>query len=330
MNFLEKCKLKPDFLLGNSIGEYAALYCANVLTLEDAVMLVKYRAEYMDKEAEENYGVMYDVKKIEISEVEEIVKSLESEGTICMSNYNGKNNVVISGEEEIVNKAIEQIIRKDGRVIKLSVSSGFHSLLMKKAAQAFEIIINYNFSDPETTVFSNITGLPYDNAQQIKNTLSSQITSSVKFFQTISYMENENCTVLVEFGPKKVLKNLIQRNSEITVYSYDDVYDRAYAEMLFDKNKYNLRSFGQFLKEAVVHENCNEDISGYDKSVIKPYRIEKLYHMMRYENYIVTEENIIYCRELLFKILNYKKVKSAEMICEQIYDDVRRNFGLGR
>lgn len=104
MLFNEKCSIKPEFVAGNSIGEYGALYSAGVLTLEDAVNLVRYRAEFMDREARNNYGVMYDVKGIETEAVDKIVKSLQTEEIICISNYNGKNNVVVSGDEKAVNK----------------------------------------------------------------------------------------------------------------------------------------------------------------------------------------------------------------------------------
>ena len=157
--------------------------------------------------------------------------------------------------------------------------------------------------------------------------MSSQITSSVKWYQSVKYMEDNGCQTAIEFGPKKILKNLIQRNSAITVFSYDIEDDRAEAEAIFDKQKFQLVTFGEFLKEAVVHKNCNADSSDYENEVVSPYRkIEAIYQKMKNDNYKVTDEDICLCRNLLKNILCYKQVESADKICSRVYDNVKKQL----
>lgn len=327
MLFNEKCICEPDFVAGNSIGEYAALYSAGCISLKDAALLVKYRALYMDSDAKANQGVMYDVRGIETEETEKIVEEGRKDGIVCISNYNGRNNVVISGEKTAVNNVMNTIVSRGGRVIKLNVSSGFHSTLMKRAAEKFEEkVAACDFKDFNVQIISNITGRPYESTEQIKGTLSKQITSPVKWFQSMRYMEDNDCDTVFEFGPKRVLKNLIQNNTGIGAFSFDSE-DSGSMLRKYDRHKMELIAFGEFLREAVVHQNNNDDLSGYSEFVTGPYRkIENVYLQMKNADYKPTGDDIVMARDMLLSILLYKKTEEAEQICSRVFEKVYNRF----
>lgn len=326
--FRGRCLLNPVFVAGHSIGEYAALYCAGVLPFRPALELVRSRAEYMEREAGLNKGVMYDVKGISTKDTEGIVHDMEKYGVVCISNYNGKENTVISGEEEIVTKTAEKIIDEGGRVIKLNVSSGFHSQLMQKAADSFsEKTENTVFSEPQITVISNITGEPYTSGDIIRKALPQQIVSPVQWYPSLKYIEDNGCVTAIEFGPKKVLKNITNRNTSMEAFSMDDEADASFLESEYSAKKMRAIIFGELLKEAVVHENRNADLSGYNDSVVRPFRaIEEIYNRIKNDDYTITEDDATASREFLRSILDYKHIENADAVCERVYANVKKGL----
>ena len=325
VSFRKSCIRMPDAAAGHSIGEYAALYCAGVLTFEETLGLVKKRAEFMDAEAANQSGCMYAVRGITTQETEKIVEETRKYGIVCVSNYNGLNNVVISGEEDAVIKAAETVISRGGQVFKLNVSSGFHSMLMRNAAEKFEnILSSAHFSEPKIPVISNITGTPYKDSEDIRQSLASQIVSPVKWYQSVMYMQSIGCTEAFEFGPKKVLKNFINKDSSIEAFSFDNEYDVIQITSMFNKQKMNSMIYGLFLREAVTHKCHHTDSSGYSENVVKPYReIEKIYLSIKNEGHILTSDELRLSEEMLRKILTYKNTSGAERICEEIYTSVK-------
>lgn len=325
VSFRKNCMRMPDVAAGHSIGEYAALYCTRTLTFEEALRLVKNRAELMDAEAAKRSGCMYAIRGVTVQEAEEIAEEAKKHGIVCISNYNGFNNVVISGEEDAVRKAAQEIISRGGQVLKLNVSSGFHSPLMQNAAEEYEnIVLAAHFSEPEIPVISNITGKPYNNAEDIRKSLASQIVSPVKWYHSLMYMQSIGCTTAIEFGPKKVLKNIINKDSSIEAFSFDNEYDVMQTMSMFNKQKTDSLVYGQFLKEAVTHKCHRTDISGYSENVVKPYReIEKIYLSIKNEGHILTDDELKLSEEMLRKILTYKNTSGAEHICEEIYASVK-------
>lgn len=319
--FSEKSGLAPRFALGNSIGEYAALVCAGVLSFEDALRLVKVRGELMEKAALSRKGVMFDVKNVSADVINEAINEFSSEGIVCISNYNGRNNCVISGEEIPVQKTADRLAGKGARVIQLNVSSGFHSPLMQEAAESFAAELEkYTFSDPQCVLLSNVTGKPYLNGDDIKKTIASQITSAVQWYSAVKYMEENGCTDVIEFGAKKTLRNLISNNSGMTAYSYDAPDDRAFLDRIYNRKDMQLRAFGGFLRAAVDSKNMNDDEAGYAREVIATYREnEAVYNRMKNEDYTVTAEELSAARERLLRTLSFKKAVNAAEICDEIY-----------
>lgn len=326
--FEVKNEIVPVIAAGNSIGEYAALVSAKVLSFENALMLVKKRAEFMEEAAEKHSGVMYDVKGYSLEKAETVINEKKGDNICCISNINGKNNFVISGNSDIVECVIDQMTSEGAKTIKLNVSSGFHSPLMYEAAKKFDDELQkYSFCEPTYPIISNITGKVYRDAVEIKSSLGKQITHTVRWDDSMHCIEDYGCTDVIEFGPKKTLKNLINNNTSMDAYSYDIPTDRELIDEKYDINITRATVFGGFLKAAVITKNNNDDYSEYSDVVIKNYKaIEKIYIMMAGENYIPSKQELEECGNRLLHILQYKKVEDSSSICQKLVSDISKRL----
>ena len=323
--FKEKTNFRPDFVAGNSVGEFAALATANVLTFEDALKLVKVRAALMDAATAENCGVMYDVKDYSKEKLQEAIDSFKGNGIACISNINGINNNIISGEAETVERIVEHISKDGARTLRLNVSAGFHSPLMAEASRKFRLELEkYTFSEPECPVLSNVTGRPYSSAEEISASLDKQIISTVHWNDTMKFLEKNGCTEVIEFGPKRTLKNLALNNTSMAAYSYDDADDRKFVDGRYDINKMRAIIFGRLLRAAASTRNNNPDASNYRSAVIDNYReIERCYLRIADEKYIPSAKEIEECGKKLLEILSYKKVSGAERVCSELVSEIK-------
>ncbi len=208
---LKKKGITPSFVAGHSLGEYSALYAGGVLSLEDVLIAVKERGKLMDEEGKKSNSAMYAVIGFPLSELEKIVK--EAKDTVVISNYNSPKQFVISGKTPAVDEIAEKV--KDAgakRVVKLKVSAGFHSPLMKNAEAKFsQVLDSLSWNDPQIPFVSNVTGKEENSATIIKELMKKQITSSVRWIDCVEYMYNKGVKLFVEAGPKKVLSGLISQ-----------------------------------------------------------------------------------------------------------------------
>lgn len=217
VNFdLVKDKLEFDAVAGHSVGEYAALYAAGVLTFEAALKLVSKRGQLMYDTGKDTPGTMFAVIGADNEKVEEVCNKLNDEaaGNICVpANYNAKGQVVISGSAEYLRENIGAFKEAGARMTKeLVVSGAFHSPLMKPAQDELaEAINNTEFKDAEIPVISNVYAKPLTKAAEIKNALIEQLTSPVKWTQSLIEMEESGIENFIEIGPGNVLQGLVKR-----------------------------------------------------------------------------------------------------------------------
>ena len=197
----------PDFVAGHSLGEYNALYAADVFDFVTGVKLVKKRGELMGKAKN---GSMAAILGFD----EEQIKSIISEtglDAIDIANLNSAYQVVISGRETDIDRAIS-VFEANGakRCVKLNVSGAFHSRYMKEAAREFETYITqFTFGKPKIPVISNAYARPYEQ-DRIRETLVKQMTSSVKWTESIRYLMGKENIKFEQVGPGYVLSGLIQ------------------------------------------------------------------------------------------------------------------------
>ncbi len=202
---------RPDMVAGHSLGEFSALVANKALSLEDGLILVSKRALAMQKACEEKPSTMAAILGLDDRVVEEVCSGVE--GIVVPANYNSPGQVVISGTIEGVDAAIE-ILKSKGakRALKLAVSGAFHSPLMEPARQELEEAIgNTRFSRPVCPVFQNVNAGPSVDPDTIKANLVAQLTSPVRWTQTIRNMIDAGARSFIEVGPGTVLQGLIRK-----------------------------------------------------------------------------------------------------------------------
>ena len=208
----EKTGLKADFTAGHSLGEYCALYCSGVLTLENAFRAIQKRSELM---AQVQGGAMSAVLGLDENIVRECVEKAKSFGVIAIANYNEPKQIVITGEDEPIKKA-NALLSEAGakRVIPLAVSGAFHSPLMKEAGEKFDEFLNsIPLSDAKIPVVTNVDAQITTAATDFRKKMPKQIYSSVYWTQSIQKMIENGVNTFVEIGPGRVLAGLNRKIS---------------------------------------------------------------------------------------------------------------------
>ena len=202
---------KPDMVAGHSLGEFSALVANNTLSFEDGLKLVSARAQAMQKACDNNPGTMAAVIALENSVVENICE--ETEGVVVAANYNCPGQLVISGEIKAIDLACEKLKEQGARkALVLPVGGAFHSPLMEEAKQELENAINNTtFNKPICPIYQNVTSFAVSDQMKIKENLIAQLTSPVKWTQSIQKMAVDGATNFIELGPGKVLQGLARK-----------------------------------------------------------------------------------------------------------------------
>lgn len=202
---------RPDMVAGHSLGEFSALVAAGAMDFEEGLKLVAIRAEAMQKACEKVPGTMAAVLALETSKVEEICASCE--GVVVAANYNCEGQIVISGEKEAVEEACAKMKEAGAkRALTLPVGGAFHSPLMEPArTELAEGIEKARFSTPVCPIYQNVTALPSTDPAEIKANLLAQLTSPVRWTQSIRNMIADGAGSFVELGPGKVLQGLVAK-----------------------------------------------------------------------------------------------------------------------
>jgi len=202
---------KPDMVAGHSLGEFSALVANKTLTFSDGLILVSKRAMAMQKACEKTPSTMAAILGLDDKIVEDVCAAISE--IVVPANYNSPGQIVISGSNEGIDKAIE-ILKEKGakRAIKLSVGGAFHSPLMEPARlELEEAIRNTAFSKPVCAVYQNVNASPSVDPDKIKLNLVSQLTSPVRWTQSVINMIAGGATSFVEVGPGNVLSGLIKK-----------------------------------------------------------------------------------------------------------------------
>ncbi len=206
----------PDMVAGHSLGEFSALVANNTLSFEDGLRLVSARAKAMQKACDNNPGTMAAVLGLENNIVEEVCKGID--GIVVAANYNCPGQLVISGEIQGINLACEKLKESGARrALVLPVGGAFHSPLMEDAKQELEDAIkNTVFNKPICPVYQNVSAEAVSDETKIKENLISQLTSPVKWTQSVEKMIQDGGNNFIEIGPGKVLQGLVRKiNSNV-------------------------------------------------------------------------------------------------------------------
>jgi len=203
---------KPDMVAGHSLGEFSALAAAKALEFEDALRLVLTRALAMQKACDLRPSTMAAVLGLEDEVIEKVLQQI-TDDIVVAANYNSPGQVVISGTVTGIEKATA-LLKEAGakRVLPLKVGGAFHSPLMEPArVELADQIKKTPFKKPICPIYQNVTGLPYTDSEQIKENLILQLTSPVRWTQTIQNMVKDGAHEFFEVGPGNVLQGLIKK-----------------------------------------------------------------------------------------------------------------------
>ena len=221
---LEKIK----YFAGHSLGEYSALLCANSLNFKDALQLLFERGKSMQEAVPIGKGSMLAVLGSKMEDVNNCISQLKNKGVCEIANDNAEGQIIVSGNIEAVEELKNILKEKKKKSITLPVSAPFHCSLMNPAAiKMKEKINNINFRKPDYEIIGNVTSLPTNNPDEIKNLLVKQIYSRVRWRESILFMANKKINDFIEIGPGKVLTGLVKRilpdSNSFSINSIDDI-----------------------------------------------------------------------------------------------------------
>ena len=218
---LLKKGLEVKAVAGHSLGEYPALVAAGALDNAKCIELAALRGKLMNRDAETNPGAMAAIMGLSPEQVAEITEEID--GVVQPANYNSPAQTVITGLREAVKQASDLAKEKGGKAIPLKVSGAWHSPLMADAKKDMEQAIEQvSFTDPARLLAPNTTGAPTDQADEIKAQLKEQLTSPVRWVQTVNALMDQGIDTFIEAGPKTVLTGLIKKTTkQVRVLNFD-------------------------------------------------------------------------------------------------------------
>ena len=245
--------LMPSYTAGHSVGEYAALVVSGALDLKNAALLVRERGRLMHHEGTVCPGGMAAIIGMDEEKLQGVCQDATAEtvanlpphahpgeGKVAIANFNAPGQIVISGEQDALNLAMELAkARGAKRVIPLAVSGAFHSPVMQPAAAGLaQALEGTSIRDAIIPVIGNISATPLTQESAIREELAQQIASSVQWIRTIEYMVNSGVSIFLEIGPGKALTGMVKRIAKgMTTLNVSNAVDIAKAaEALHELN----------------------------------------------------------------------------------------------
>ena len=218
---------KIKYLAGHSLGEYTALVCSGALSLNSAAYLLRERGKAMQNAVPEGQGAMVAVIGMDIDDVKKEINNLPKENICEVANDNSNTQVVLSGKKKNIEILISHLKNKNKRCILLPVSAPFHCSLMKSAAENMrEKILRTNLSKLKINIISNVTAEEESDIDKIKTLLIDQITSTVRWRESVNYMIKKGVNNFLEIGPGKVLSGLVKKiNKEVKIENINSTED---------------------------------------------------------------------------------------------------------
>ncbi|MBN1276086.1 MAG: ACP S-malonyltransferase [Deltaproteobacteria bacterium] len=218
----------PDVSCGHSLGEYGALVSSGIVSTHDALRLVQKRGELMHREAVRNPGSMAAVIGMDIDSVMDIVAAAASGHALSVANHNTAEQIVITGEDAAVSRAVQIVKEKKGKAVPLRVSGAWHSRLMEGAVHEFrEFMEQIPFKSPASSILFNASAEEENNPDRIKDIMAEQLVSSVRWYDIIQKMVRDGVDCFVEIGPGKVLSGMLKKtlpaDNQAKVYSIQDI-----------------------------------------------------------------------------------------------------------
>ncbi len=207
---MEETGIRPDVAAGLSLGEYCALYAAGVMSADDAITTVRQRGILMQEAVPVGVGAMAAVLAMAAEKIEEVLKDIPD---VWIANYNCPGQIVISGKKEAVELACEKLKEAGAkRTVMLNVSGPFHSGMLAEAGEKLgEFLENVEISDPQIPYVANVTASYVTDKAEVKGLLARQVSSSVRWEQSVRAMLADGVDTFVEIGPGKTLAGFMRK-----------------------------------------------------------------------------------------------------------------------
>ena len=231
--FMERTGITPSVAAGLSLGEYPAMAAAGVMSAEDAIRTVRQRGILMQEAVPAGIGAMAAVLAMDAEEIERVIEPIEG---VQIANYNCPGQIVISGKKEAVDEAAEKLKEAGAkRVIPLNVSGPFHSRMLTEAGEKLgKVLDTVEIHEPVIPYAANVTAEYVTKAEDVKPLLVKQVSSSVRWEQTMRMMLQDGVDTFIEIGPGKTLAGFMKKiNKEMKVYNIAALSDieKVAAEM---------------------------------------------------------------------------------------------------
>ena len=225
LELLNKERIEPAACLGLSLGEYSALICGKALTFEDGIKIIKKRGILMQELCPKGDWHMVAIMGLDEEKVTKICKSITS-GFVAPANFNCPGQIVVSGEKEAIEEAIQKAKEEGARkTVELNTAGPFHTIMLEEAAKKLrEELENITIHKFETSVIKNIDGKVYQNNDNIKDILANHIMCPVRMEEGIRTMLDMGIDTFLEVGPGKTLSGFVKRiNKEVNVLNINNV-----------------------------------------------------------------------------------------------------------
>lgn len=215
----------PDYVAGHSLGEYSALVAAGSLTLTDAVRTVRNRGRYMQEAVPAGTGAMAAVIGASLADIEKVCREVSNEEICAPANINASNQVVIAGHTAAVERAMARLKEIGARkVVQLKVSAPFHCALMMPAQERLSSdLARLHLDDLRIPLVSNVDAAETRKAQDARDGLVRQVSSPVRWLESVEFLIRKGVSSFVEVGPGKVLTGLLRQiNRDVKGYNVED------------------------------------------------------------------------------------------------------------
>lgn len=225
MDVLKEHGVKPDVTAGLSLGEYCALAAASVMSEEDAITTVRQRGILMQEAVPVGIGAMAAILALDAQKIEEVLGGIEN---VQIANYNCPGQIVISGKKEAVEKANEALLAAGAkRAIMLNVSGPFHSDMLQGAGEKLGAVLeDVIISKPAIPYVANVTASYVTEAGRVKSLLEKQVSSSVRWQQSVETMIADGVDTFIEIGPGRTLAGFMKKiNRDVKVFNIEKLED---------------------------------------------------------------------------------------------------------
>ncbi|MGG4395979.1 ACP S-malonyltransferase [Paenibacillus thiaminolyticus] len=309
----------PQFAVGHSIGEYAALVSAGAMTFADAITIMMKRGELVSRIIDKNTGHMTIIEQASPQMIEECIKASNAQESVYISCFNSGSQYAISGWNDKL-EAVEQMLLEKGAIVSpLFHSPPIHSPLMNEICMEYlEFMNGFEFYPFRFPVISNYTGAPLSNPAQIAQTLTYHLISPVLFTSATNLFHKYGVTATIEMSPKLLLSELIKEDRPaITTYCYGLIQDKQKLDELFQSDPNFAKDMpnfaGRCLSILVSTENKNQNQNEY-KEVVQIYEKMKEKYNEQQRNHVgTTTEPHAEMLDMLIAALRMKRLEPGQL-----------------